>query len=112
VLVYKILLPAEWAAFEADGRFDGSPFDERSGFIHLSTREQLGRTAGRFFADVPDLVVVALDVQVLGEWLKWEMAGDGGTYPHAYAPLPRSAVHAVHRIAGASSVEAVVPAGG
>jgi hypothetical protein len=27
MLIYKILLPAEWAEFETAGRFDGSPFD-------------------------------------------------------------------------------------
>ncbi|MFV2102344.1 DUF952 domain-containing protein [Micromonospora sp. LOL_024] len=49
VLIYKILLPGEWAEFQAAGRFDGSPFDRESGFIHCSSRAQLPGTAARVF---------------------------------------------------------------
>jgi uncharacterized protein (DUF952 family) len=111
VLIYKILLPAEWAEFEAAGRFDGSPIDRRDGFIHCSSRDQLAGTAVRYFGDQPDLVVLGLDVLVLGAWLRWEVAHHVGPFPHVYAPLPRAAIAAVHRIAGASSVDAVVPPG-
>jgi uncharacterized protein (DUF952 family) len=109
VLVYKILLPAEWAEFEAAGRFEGSPLDRRDGFIHCSSRDQLGGTALRYFADQADLVVLAIAALVLGEWLRWETSHNGGPFPHIYAPLPRAAVVAVHRIAGAASGDEVVP---
>ena len=52
MLIYKILLPEEWNQFESSGSFDGSPFDESSGFVHFSSRSQVVATAGRFFADV------------------------------------------------------------
>jgi uncharacterized protein (DUF952 family) len=109
VLVYKILLPTEWAEFETTGRFNGSPFDRSSNFIHCSSRQQVGSTALRVFAQEPALVVVALDTQVLGESVRWEEAPDGGLFPHVYATLVLSAVVAVHRIAGASSVDEVLP---
>jgi uncharacterized protein (DUF952 family) len=109
VLIYKILLPGEWAEFEAAGRFDGSAFDRRAGFIHCATREQVGGTAERVFSAERDLVVAELDVQVLGEWLRWETGRGGGPFPHVYAPLPRRAVVAIHRIVGASSVDQVLP---
>ena len=109
VLVYKILLPAEWAEFEAAGRFEGSPLDKRDGFIHCSSRDQVAGTAMRYFDAEQELVVVALDMTVLGEWLRWESSGAGGPFPHVYAPLPRAAVFAVHRIGGASSVDEVLP---
>jgi uncharacterized protein (DUF952 family) len=109
VPIYKILLPAEWAEFETAGRFDGSPFDRTSGFIHCSSREQVGDTALRVFGEEPQLVVVALDEQVLGEWLRWEDATGGGRYPHVYAALPGDAVVAVHRVAGASLVDGALP---
>jgi uncharacterized protein (DUF952 family) len=108
VLIYKILLPTEWAEFETTGRFDGSPFDRSSGFIHCSSREQVGGTATRVFAQEPTLVVVTLNAQMLGESVRWEQAPDGGLFPHVYAALPLSAVVAVHRIAGASSVDEVL----
>jgi len=109
VLVYKILLPAEWAEFESAGRFDGSPLDRRDGFIHCSSRDQVSGTALRHFGAEPDLVVVAVDVMTLGEWLRWETSGNGGPFPHLYAPLSRAAVVAVHRIGGAGSVDEVLP---
>ena len=111
MLIYKILLPGEWAEFEAAGRFDGSPLDLRDGFIHCSSRDQVAGTAVRHFGDQTELVVLAVDPLVLGKWLRWEVSRNGGPFPHVYAPLPRAAVVAVHRIAGAASVDEVVPRG-
>ena len=79
VLIYKILLPTEWAAFEDAGRFDGSPFDDESGFIHLSSREQVAATALRVFGNEPELVVVAVDTQVVDESLRWEESATGAS---------------------------------
>jgi uncharacterized protein (DUF952 family) len=109
MVIYKILLPHEWAEFEAAGRFDGSSFDRSSGFIHFSSREQVGGTARRVFADEPALVVVAVDAGAVGESLRWEAAADGGTFPHVYAPLSLGAVLAVYHVAGALSVDEALP---
>jgi uncharacterized protein (DUF952 family) len=108
MLIYKILSPSEWARFEADGRFDGSPMDRDAGYVHCSSREQVGATARRHFADDPELVVAALDTGLLGDAVRWEAVPDG-VFPHVYAPLPREAVVAVHRIAGAASVDDALP---
>lgn len=105
--IYKILLPSEWAEFEAAGRFDGSPFDASSGFVHCSSREQVPATARRFFADAGPLVVVALDESRLGA-VRWEVASDGGAFPHVYGPLTRAAVVAVHDVPGPDDVDAVL----
>ena len=104
ILIYKILLPVEWAAFEAAGQFDGSEFDRASGFIHCSAREQVAATAARFFPTEPDLVLVGLDADALGDQVRWEQAPDGGPYPHVYASVPMSAVRSVHRAAGAAAI--------
>ena len=109
MLIYKILLPAEWAEFETTGHFDGSPFDHSSGFIHCSSRDQVGDTAVRVFGQEPALVVVAIDAQALAGHVRWEEAPHGGLFPHVYARLPLSAVVAVHRVVGASSVDAALP---
>ncbi|HEX8934522.1 MAG TPA: DUF952 domain-containing protein [Pseudonocardiaceae bacterium] len=109
MLIYKILLPTEWAEFETTGHFNGSPFDRSSGFIHCSSRQQVGGTAMRVFAHEPELAVVALDTQMLGDSVRWEEAPSGGLFPHVYAALPLSAVVVVHRIAGASLVNEVLP---
>ncbi|NUS58281.1 MAG: DUF952 domain-containing protein [Streptomycetaceae bacterium] len=88
-MIYKILLPGEWAEFEASGRFDGSPFDHSSGFIHCSGHDQVARTATRFFADAPALVLVALDADRLP--VRWEQASDG-VFPHIFGALTAEAV--------------------
>ncbi|HET9061210.1 MAG TPA: DUF952 domain-containing protein [Acidimicrobiales bacterium] len=110
MLVYKILLPDEWAQFESTGRFDGSPLDMDSGYIHCSSREQVGATAMRVFPDEPALVVVALDAGALGEALRWEEAADGGTFPHVYAPLTRASIATVYHVPGAAEVGTAVAA--
>jgi uncharacterized protein (DUF952 family) len=104
VPIYKILLPAEWDAFEAAGVFDGSPLDRADGFVHLSGADQVTGTAARYFGSEPDLVVLAVDPAALGDRLRWEQSAAGGTFPHLYAPLPMSAVVAVHRFPGADAV--------
>jgi uncharacterized protein (DUF952 family) len=110
VLIYKILLPAEWAEFEAAGRFEGSPVDRRDGFIHCSSRIQVGGTARRFFSQEPALVILAVDADMLGHSVRWEAASDGkGVFPHVYGVLPRDAVAAVHHVSDASSVDETLP---
>ncbi|WP_432827748.1 DUF952 domain-containing protein [Dactylosporangium sp. CA-092794] len=102
--IYKILLPAEWADFEAAGVFAGSPLDRADGFVHLSTAEQVALTARRYFAGAGELVVLAVDPAPFGAALRWEPSPSGGVFPHLYAPLPRSAVLEVHRFPGADAV--------
>lgn len=90
--VYKILRPAEWAAFEADGGFAGSPDDLRDGFIHLSTDAQLAGTLARYFAGELELSLVTLDADRLGDALRWEASRGGAEFPHLYRPLARHEV--------------------
>ena len=108
MLIYKILLPEEWAAFRAAGHFDGSPFDHSSGYLHCSTRAQVATTATRVFADAPELVIVALDPDRLTD-VRWEDTPNRGVFPHVYAPLPLTAVAAVHHVTGAAAVDDTLP---
>ena len=103
--VYKILLPAEWARLKDDGSFSGSPFDHATGYIHLSTREQVVGTAARRFADQGALVLVEVDARTFGDQLRWEMMPNGGPYPHLYGPLTLHAVVAVHEVPGAAAID-------
>ena len=109
MLIYKILLPSEWADFEAAGQFEGSLFDHESGFIHCSSREQVGPTALRVFPSAPTLVIAAIDATVLGQTVRWEESTDGGLFPHVYGPVPREAVTGVFEVAGAAVVEQALP---
>ena len=108
MLIYKILLPPQWAEFRSSGRFDGSPLDRTSGFVHCSSRAQLAATAARFFGEEPVVVVVALDAGALTD-VRWEPAPDGESFPHVYGALPAAAVAAWYEVAGAASMDEVVP---
>lgn len=97
---FKILTAAEWAVFQAAGRFDGSPADLADGFIHLSAADQVESTLARHYAGQRGLVVAEVDLDALGEAVRWEDSRGGALFPHLYGTLPLSAV------AGASPVEA------
>lgn len=105
VLVYKILLPPEWAAFQAAGRFDGSPFDQESGFIHCSARDQLAGTARRYFAGQSPLVIAAVDAAQVAGVVRWEASADGGSFPHVYGTLPLAAVTATAVVTSAGEID-------
>ena len=89
-IVYK-LVPADlWRASEAAGVFTGSSADERDGFIHFSTAQQVRETALRHFAGVADLLLVAVSAEGLD--MRWEPSRGGDLFPHLYGPLPLTAV--------------------
>ena len=90
--IYKICNRAEWRAAEAGEVFLGTDADERDGFIHFSTAAQLPGTLAKHYAEMSDLVLVAVDAEALGLTLAWERSRGGDFFPHLYAPLPLSAV--------------------
>ncbi|MFE9654307.1 DUF952 domain-containing protein [Micromonospora sp. NPDC006431] len=110
-MIYKILVRAEWSAALAEGRYDGSATDRQDGFVHLSSAEQLSGTAERYFAGQPDLLVLAVDPDLLGDALRWEPSRGGALFPHAYGPLPLAAVVGTARLPeGIPAAEAVAAA--
>lgn len=90
--IYKICEEPLWRAALAAGQYRGSAVDERDGFIHFSTAEQLAETAEKHFGKQSDLILVAVDADALSAHLKWEPSRGGSLFPHLYAALPLSAV--------------------
>lgn len=86
-IVYKLLGAGEWREAERTGRYLGSADDARDGFIHFSAADQLAGTAAKYFRRKPDLVLVAIAADRLGEALKWEPSRGGALFPHLYGPL-------------------------
>jgi len=92
-LIYKICSATEWREAEAAGVYRGSAVDRRDGFIHFSTAKQAAETAAKHFAGQHDLVVVAVEVEKLGDCLKWELSRGGALFPHLYGGLdPKAAL--------------------
>ena len=92
MLIFKVLHPAEWAAFQAEGRTAGAPVDLADGFIHFSTAEQLHGTLTKHFAGATGLRCLACDAGALGPALRWEPSRGGALFPHLYRPLDLSEV--------------------
>lgn len=87
-LIYKIADRQMWEDATRTGSYAGSSDDLRDGFIHFSTREQLGETARKHFAGRTDLLLIAVPAPSLGNALKWEPSRGGALFPHLYAVLP------------------------
>ena len=90
-VAYKLVDRAEWEAARAAGAYAGSAVDLADGYIHMSSAAQLAETARRHYAGRSDLLLVAVDLTVLGEALKWEASRGGDLFPHLFAALPVSA---------------------
>ena len=91
-LVFKICSHTSWREAEAEGRFAGAPGDVTDGFIHLSSGRQVGDTAAKHCAGQSDLVLIAIDTDLLGGALKWEPSRGGDLVPHLYDNRPVAAV--------------------
>lgn len=91
---YKVLTAREMASLLSAGTFDGSPVDLADGFIHLSTAEQVDETVAKHFAGQGDLHIVAVDLERVGDAVKWEPSRGGALFPHIYGTLMMDAVRA------------------
>ncbi|SDA11917.1 DUF952 domain-containing protein [Sphingomonas sp. NFR15] len=80
---YKVLTAEQMATLE-HGSFAGAPIDLADGYIHLSTAAQLTETVDKHFAGQSDLHVAAVDLDALGDAVKWEESRGGQLFPHLY----------------------------
>ena len=90
---YKILTSDQMTELES-GTFKGAPVDRQDGYIHLSTAAQLQETLDRHFAGQQDLWLAAVDLEALGDAVKWEESRGGALFPHIYGDITLDAVTA------------------
>jgi uncharacterized protein (DUF952 family) len=85
----------EWHSAQARGEHRPDSLDE-SGFVHLSTTEQVHLPANRLFAGRTDLVLLHIDPARLTSPVRWEPGvatdPDAMVFPHLYGALPLEAV--------------------
>jgi uncharacterized protein (DUF952 family) len=86
-----VLTAEQFAALEAD-RFDGAPIDRQDGYIHLSTASQVTETVARHFAGQSKLMIAAVDLRRVSDFLRWEPSRNGELFPHLYGCLRWAAV--------------------
>ena len=89
---------AEWSRARRRGgiRPDGSRSGVGSGFIHLSTPEQVHLPANRLYRGRDDLVLLHIDPALLESPVRWEPGvetdPESMLFPHLYGRLPVRAV--------------------
>ncbi len=91
-VAFKILTAEQWARFEAEGIFAGAPVDVADGYIHLSAEDQVSGTLAKHFAGQTGLVLAMIDLDALGDAVRWEVSRGGALFPHIYGTLPLAAV--------------------
>lgn len=93
-------VPADWSFARDSGSYDVSTRGvslAEAGFVHASTVAQLPGVLDRFYADLPAVDLLVIDVQRLereGASVQWEAVegADDGPYPHVYGVVPTVAV--------------------
>jgi uncharacterized protein (DUF952 family) len=95
-VIYHLAEPAHWAAARAAGEYTwstrGTTLAEQ-GFVHCSRAHQVSGVARAIYADVPDLVLLTIDPELLGADVRFEPGEPGGPdFPHVYGPIPVTAV--------------------
>ncbi|PZU09264.1 DUF952 domain-containing protein [Sphingomonas sp.] len=83
-IAYKVLTSAQMDTLEHEGSFAGAPIDLADGYIHLSTAAQLTETVDKHFAGQDGLHVAAVDLEALGDAIRWEESRGGQLFPHLY----------------------------
>lgn len=88
----------EWRTALAAGEHRPASL-EVSGFVHLSTPEQVHLPANRLYGGRTDLVLLRIDPARLSSPVRWEPGVPtdpmGMEFPHLYGPLPITAVISV-----------------
>lgn len=87
--VYKILSAEDWTKAETQG-YPSTPLDLGDGYVHLSTKAQVGETLALHYKDARSVRLLEYGCARLEETgqLKWEPSRGGDLFPHLYAQLP------------------------
>jgi uncharacterized protein (DUF952 family) len=86
-MIYHMCPADTWQEAVRTGAYHGTADDQRDGFIHFSTAEQIAESARRHRAGQAGLVLIAVESDRVGARLKWEMSRGGALFPHLYGPL-------------------------
>jgi len=92
-VIYHIVLPEVWAAFDSD--LYEAPSLASEGFIHCSFAEQLDRVIDRYYSGNKKIVILEIDPELLMSRMIKEPSTNNEIYPHIYGPINRDAIVSV-----------------
>ena len=94
--IYHIAAAADWERAVRDGQYTMSTRGltlAAQGFIHAATAAQVALVANAFYRDVPGLLLLVIDPDLVGPEVRDEhVPGQADPYPHIYGPLNLDAV--------------------
>jgi uncharacterized protein (DUF952 family) len=91
-MIYHIADQQKWAKAKTTGLYTPAAY-EKDQFIHCSTKEQVTKTADRFYSANDELLLLEIDQNMVANNLKYEnLEGGEIPFPHIYKPLPISVV--------------------
>jgi uncharacterized protein (DUF952 family) len=89
-------MPDVWARFDTE-LYRAASLDSE-GLIHCSFADQLDSVVKRYYADVPEIIVLEIETERLMSRTLNEPSTNNEIYPHVYGPINRDAiVSAKHR---------------
>lgn len=83
-LLFKICEKQLWEQAKTEGVFSGTFEDKRDGYIHLSTADQVVGTLSRYYVGQKNLVLIALNFQIIKDKVTFEKSASGMLFPHLY----------------------------
>lgn len=110
MLIYKICDATTWRAAEREGSFSGLPLDLRDGYIHMSPASEVEGTLAKHFVGQTDLLLIAVERDVIADIVRDEASRGGVLFPHIYGDLPMRAVVWCEPIAQDAKGRHVLPA--
>ena len=90
MLIYHIVLPEVWAAFET-GLYRHPSLAEE-GFIHCSFEKQLDGVIERYYSDAESVIILEIESDRLMSRMIREPSTNSEIYPHIYGPINRDAI--------------------
>ena len=89
--VYRVFIKNELEEFRKNKLFRGNELDVNSGFIHLSTDQQIKETINKYFKK-EQIYIVKFKISDLGDSLRWEKSRNDEIFPHYYGILKSSLI--------------------
>jgi len=90
MLIYHIVLPEVWAAFDTGVYRPAGLAHE--GFVHCSFAEQLDGVIERYYKKEPRFFVLEIETERLMSRTVLEPSTGSEIYPHIYGPINRNAI--------------------
>jgi uncharacterized protein (DUF952 family) len=90
MLIYHIVLPEVWAAFNSD--LYAHPSLAAEGFIHCSFADQLDAVIQRYYSAYERVIVLEVESDRLMSRMIKEPSTNSEIYPHIYGLINRDAI--------------------